>query len=404
MSENSIGFKDGLDIKNRIIWILLVMGLWYIVIFSGLGELFFSAGGPINSLADRIGYEPDAFKFVNEYYLSTLPSFVGFFVFAWVTRRNRFVFRTHLPGYEGNRFRQIVYGLIVGFAMNFGCIACALVNGDIKLYLNFALSQIPFFVYALVCVFIQSSSEEIWTRGFIYERVNVKYPLWVAIVVNGLLFAALHLGNPGVSALPIIDIAVCGLSFSLAKWYTKSIWFPMGIHTGWNFTQNLLFGLPNSGLVSEASVFGLDAASARNSLVYNVGFGVEGAFPAVLADAILGIVCLVLAAKQGRLGELTQIKGKVYEADLPPKEEEEGEVSYVYVGETSADPRPTETAETSADPRPTETQEETQPAETAETYAEIQPTEIAETSAETQPADAQEETQPADTPDADFRR
>ena len=80
----------------------------------------------------------------------------------------------------------------------------------------------------------------------------------------------------------------------------------MGIHTAWNFTQNFLFGLPNSGLVSEASVFGLDAASAQDSLFYNVAFGVEGAIPAVLADAALGAVCLVLAAKQGRLGELKQ--------------------------------------------------------------------------------------------------
>lgn len=139
-----------------------------------------------------------------------------------------------------------------------------------------------------------------------YERIRVHYPLWVAIAVNGLFFAALHMANPGASALPIIDIAVCGLSFSIAKWYTGSIWFPMGIHTTWNFTQNLLFGLPNSGLVSEASVFSLDAASAQDSLVYNIAFGVEGAIPAVLADAILGIVCIVLAAKKGRLGELTQ--------------------------------------------------------------------------------------------------
>ena len=80
----------------------------------------------------------------------------------------------------------------------------------------------------------------------------------------------------------------------------------MGMHTGWNFTQSLLFGLPNSGMVSEASVFGLDAANARSSLVYDVGFGVEGAIPAVIIDAIPAIVCLLLAAKHGRLGELKE--------------------------------------------------------------------------------------------------
>ena len=102
---------------------------------------------------------------------------------------------------------------------------------------------------ALAAMLIQSTTEELWCRGFMYERINVHYPLWVAIVVNGVFFAFLHIFNPGVGVLPIVDIAVCGLSFSLAKWYTGSIWFPMGIHTAWNFTQNFLFGLPNSGLV-----------------------------------------------------------------------------------------------------------------------------------------------------------
>ena len=78
----------------------------------------------------------------------------------------------------------------------------------------------------------------------------------------------------------------------------------MGIHTAWNFTQNFLFGLPNSGLVSEASVFKMDAINAQSNLIYNYEFGVEGAIPAVLADALLGIICLILAAKKGRLQEL----------------------------------------------------------------------------------------------------
>ena len=64
--------------------------------------------------------------------------------------------------------------------------------------------------------------------------------------------------------------------------------------------------MPNSGLVSEASVFGLDAANARDSLVYSVGFGVEGAIPALVIDALLGVICLFLAYRDGRIGELFQ--------------------------------------------------------------------------------------------------
>lgn len=287
--------------NNLIIWILAVTILWYVLIFSLLGELLFS-----HTALEIIGLDgmSDAMVFVIEMYLSTIAAFVGILVYTGVTKRNRFVLRSFLPGYRNNGMKTLLQGLLVGFIMNFGCIVCALVHGDIKLYYDFALSQIPLMLFALVCVFIQSTTEELWCRGFIYERVMVKYPLWVAIVVNGLFFAALHVFNPGATFLPIFDIAVCGLSFSIAKWYTGSIWFPMGIHTAWNFTQNFLFGLPNSGLVSETSVFTLDAASARSNLIYDSVFGVEGAIPAVLADILLGVICLILAARKGRLREL----------------------------------------------------------------------------------------------------
>ncbi len=303
--EEKRSLRERVDLHNRILWILLITFFWYVIVFSSLDELmsYLLTSDAFRQLTAGLP-DTNGILFVAELYLSTLPGFIGAFLLTGIIKRNRFIFRSFLPGHGGNRISTLGKGLLVGFIMNFGCILCALINGDIKLYLNFAVSQIPLYLFALVCVFIQSSAEELWCRGFIYERINVKYPLWVAILVNGLFFGALHCFNPGVSVLPIVDICICGLSFSLAKWYTGSIWFPMGIHTAWNFTQNLLFGLPNSGIVSEASVFGLDAASARDSMVYNVAFGVEGAIPAVLADAVLGIVCLILAAKKGRLGEL----------------------------------------------------------------------------------------------------
>jgi membrane protease YdiL (CAAX protease family) len=278
--------------------------------------LFDTQLSPFLALADQIGYMENAMHFTIQMYLGTIVPFLGILIYTRITKRNRFIFHSFMPRAAGNNMRALLMGLLVGFVMNFGCIVCALAAGNIKLFLSFTANQIPLFLFALVCVFIQSTSEELWCRGFMYERINVHYPLWVAILVNGLFFAALHLGNPGAGVLPIADIAVCGLAFSVAKWYTKSIWFPMGIHTAWNFTQNFLFGLPNSGLVSEASVFTLDAASAKSNLIYDAAFGVEGAIPAVAADAILGIICLALAAKNGRLRELGMKHEQLVEAGV----------------------------------------------------------------------------------------
>jgi len=293
------------DFKDNFLWIILATIGLYVFLSEIIAEIIF--GTTLNQIGWKLS---PSVRFVVQFYLITIVSFIFVFVYTRLSRKNRPVFDTFLLGYENNSISSLMWGTLVGFIMNGACILAAFLHGDIKLYLSFAVGQIPFYIFALICVWIQSSSEELWCRGFMYERLLYRYPLWVAILVNGVFFALLHVFNPGADVLPIVDIAICGLSFSLAKWYTKSIWFPMGIHTGWNFTQNFLFGLPNSGLVPETSVFTLDAANARTTWVYDVAFGVEGAWPAVLADLLLGVVILILAYRNGRIKELFEKKGQ----------------------------------------------------------------------------------------------
>ena len=68
----------------------------------------------------------------------------------------------------------------------------------------------------------------------------------------------------------------------------------MAFHAAWNYTQNIIFGLPNSGIVSEYSIFTLEAASARNGLFYNVNFGVEGSIGATAMLFILAAVIIYI--------------------------------------------------------------------------------------------------------------
>ena len=162
-----------------------------------------------------------------------------------------------------------------------------------------------------------------------YERINVHYPLWVAIVVNGTVFGLLHSFNTGITVLAMADLIICGLAYSLLRWYSGSIWTCFGIHTMWNFTQNFLFGLPNSGLVSEASVFHLDASTGISNLFYSYEFGVEGAVPAVFIDLVLAGVIIYLAKRDGRLHELLESRESKGEMPvLPAKEPETATVEF----------------------------------------------------------------------------
>ncbi len=285
---------------NRIIWILLVWFALYEIV-DGILLLI-----TIELLKILVPNRSAGLSFVFEYYTPLLASCIFFILLCLVIKKNRFMLGVMKPSREGRSMKMLGIGLLLGFLTNFFCILCALIHGDIKLYPDFSAAQIPLMIFALISVFFQSTSEELWCRCYLYDRINVHYPLWVAIVINGSLFGLMHLSNPGITALALADLIICGLAYSLLRWYSGSIWTCFGIHTMWNFTQNFLFGLPNSGLVSEASVFHLDAATGISNMIYSYEFGVEGGVPAVFIDLLIIVVILVMAKKTGRLGELLE--------------------------------------------------------------------------------------------------
>ena len=323
-------------IRPNLIWVLFVMLSWYMLL-AGFAHLLWDV--LLNAVSDKVS---PAMFFTLDMYASTIADIAALFVLCWCFTKNRYIWKSFmLPGKKRvfqvgdivseddtyaalygcsrNGFRMLGTGLLLGFLTNFFCILCALLHGDIKLYFDCSASQIPYFLFSLLCVCIQSSAEELWCRGFLYERLHERYPLWTAVAVNGILFGFLHIFNPGADVIPIVGIIITGISYSLLRWYSGNIWIAMGIHTGWNFTQNYLFGLPNSGLVSEASVFHLDAANGTTNLIYDWVFGVEGALPALFIDGLLGVIIIILAVRSGRIRELGMNRLKTIEATMGMK-------------------------------------------------------------------------------------
>ena len=75
---------------------------------------------------------------------------------------------------------------------------------------------------------------------------------------------------------------------------------PMAAHTAWNFTQNIIFGLPNSGNVSPVSIFKLDASTAMDSFAYDVGFGVESTIVAITLIIVSCIIVYLWGSKNNK--------------------------------------------------------------------------------------------------------
>ncbi len=223
-------------------------------------------------------------------YLSFLGIWIISILYMRFTKKNRPILLAVGSKASGNNAKNLLTGLCIGFGLNGICVAMAWLHKDIVLYYD-SLQPI-YFVIIFIAVFVQSSAEELVCRGFLYQRLRRSYrhPA-IAIIGSSLLFAILHLGNEGVTVLSVLNIFIVGILFSFMVYYMDSLWCAMAMHAAWNFTQNILFGLPNSGVVSPYSVFRLDASAAKNSFAYNVGFGIEGT---LFADIILILACICI--------------------------------------------------------------------------------------------------------------
>lgn len=223
-------------------------------------------------------------------YLAFAGAWVVLLLYLRFTKKNRPILRALGVEPTGNRWKLLLLGFGLGFGLNGVCILAAWLHGDIVLTLSH--TSLGGLALLFAAVFIQSALEEALCRGFLYQRLRRSYRrAWVAMVGNSLLFALLHLTNSGVSVLSVVNIFVVGLFFSLMVYYLDSLWCAMAVHAAWNYTQNILFGLPNSGMPAAYSLFRLDAASARNSFAYDTAFGIEGT---VFADLVLMAACVGL--------------------------------------------------------------------------------------------------------------
>ena len=240
-------------------------------------------------------YDSDLGSTAGMYFL-----FIGIWAVLFLNaliKKNRPLFKAYGTGCAGNNVKNLLIGYLIGFGMNGLAILMAWMHGDIYMYFD-RFELVPFLIL-FVAVFVQSAAEEMVCRGFIYQRVLRTYrdKFWLAVIVNSVFFGAIHLGNDGISALAIVDLVVTGFLFTAMIYYFDSLWMAMAAHAGWNFTQSILAGLPNSGMVVPYSVFKLDAATARDSFFYNVAFGVEGTVPAIAIQVVVLAAIVMIGRK-----------------------------------------------------------------------------------------------------------
>lgn len=147
---------------------------------------------------------------------------------------------------------------------------------------------------------LAATVEETLIRGFLFRIVQMLGGTWIAIIISSAFFGAGHAFNPGATVTSSIAIALeAGVLLAAAYVLTGRLWFPMGLHAGWNFSEGSLYGLSVSGFTAKNA---LTQGILKGPVILTGGaFGPEASIAAVALCLGTAVLLLTRAAKIGRI-------------------------------------------------------------------------------------------------------
>lgn len=140
---------------------------------------------------------------------------------------------------------QLVIGAVIGF------ILLTIVIGGL-VFSGFGTVVVPPVIIiptlAIAISLISGVAEELLFRGAMFRIVEERWGTLVALLISAGFFGAVHGGNQGATVLSSVAIAIeAGLLLALAYSATRTLWLPIGLHFGWNFTEGGVFTTEVSG-------------------------------------------------------------------------------------------------------------------------------------------------------------
>lgn len=131
---------------------------------------------------------------------------------------------------------------------------------------------------------IGAAAEEVMFRGYALQTLMRSWPLAVALVPVSVPFALGHLENPNVvPGFTFANTVLAGAWLAVAYWRTRSLWFPFGVHWGWNFFQGAVFGSPVSGITKITPAPLLRFTDGGPAWIGGGPYGIEGGAACTLA-------------------------------------------------------------------------------------------------------------------------
>ena len=266
-----------------------------IVIFFAITELIiWGYGGKL--LGNTIANYPQGSLVVDEAILASLVLIV------MLLFKNSYVFT--------QKREKFTKGLFYGLFYIIGAILFILINGVINGGLKGGLSIINIFIG---CFFV-GVAEEFLCRGWLLNEFlerfgNTKKGIWYSIVISGIIFGLLHLGNIytlgqdiPTTITQVIAAAATGIIFGIIYYKTKNIWTLIALHGLWDFSLFLSYISPvtmTTEVVSSFTIIGgfftilMVGAELLNMIPYLKDIDAKPKKSLVITCAIIGIILFI---------------------------------------------------------------------------------------------------------------
>ena len=187
--------------------------------------------------------------------------------------------------------KNYLKGIVLGLFMILSVVLLLKISGFAKFTTNISQVSWPIFVIFILGWAIQGFEEELITRSILMNYFAVNNGVMGGIIINSLIFAILHLGNPAFGILPFINIMLIGIVFSLLFYISDDIFLPAAAHSFWNFAQGNIFGIEVSGM-DEINNTILKTKLMGSDLISGGAFGFEGSIFVTLVEIIMIFVII----------------------------------------------------------------------------------------------------------------
>lgn len=205
-------------------------------------------------------------------------------------------------------FSHYLLGHFIGFITLSGALFITLCLGG-AVFKGFVLENQFLWLLYFLAFMVQGFEEELLCRGFMMVGLSKKMSMFSSMMVNSLYFAALHLANPGISILALVNLFLAGFAFSVMALYFDDLWVASGAHSMWNFAQGNVYGILVSGMSMGPSLFRFDLQGSN--LISGGNFGLEGGIGVFVIELVTILVfALAYKWKEGKKHE-TDLQGEI---------------------------------------------------------------------------------------------